>query len=52
MGPKILFMNEMNQYKIWPRPKGWVQKIFQTLPPNFVKGLNESWHKFCSICMD
>ncbi len=43
---KILFLNEMKLYEIWPRPKGWVQKIFQTLPPNFVKGLYKNWFKF------
>ncbi len=32
---KILFNNEMKQYKIWQRLKGRVQKIFQTLPTNF-----------------
>ncbi len=37
---KISFMNETKQYEIWPRLKGWVQNIFQALPPNFVKGLN------------
>ncbi len=47
---KILFMNETKWYKIWPRPKGWVQKIFWTFLPNFVKGLKESCHKFCLFC--
>ncbi len=32
---KILFMNEMKWYKIQLRLNCWVQKIFQTLPPNF-----------------
>jgi len=27
----ILFMNEMERYKICQWPKGWVQKIFWTL---------------------
>jgi hypothetical protein len=45
-GWKISFTNKTKLYKIWPRPKGWVQKIFQTLPPNFVEGLNESLHQF------
>jgi hypothetical protein len=31
------------------KTESWVQKIFCTLPPNFIKGLNESWHKFCSF---
>jgi hypothetical protein len=48
----ILFMTGLKQYEIWPRPKGWVQKIFRTLPPNFVKCLNESWLKCCPFCMD
>ncbi len=34
---KILFMNEMKRYEIWPRLKGWVQKIFQTFLPNLTK---------------
>jgi hypothetical protein len=38
---KISVMNEMKRYKIWPRPKVWVQKIFRILPPNFIKGLNK-----------
>ncbi len=46
---KILFMNETKQFEIWLRPKGWAQKIFFTLPPNIVKGFNDSWHKFCLI---
>jgi hypothetical protein len=46
---KISFMNEIKRNKIWPRPKGWVQKIFQTLLANFSKGLNESYHKFHPI---
>jgi hypothetical protein len=37
---KISFMNETKRYDIWPGPKGSVQKIFQNLPLNFVKGLN------------
>ncbi len=36
----ISFMNETKWYEIWLRLKGWVQKIFQTSPPNFRKGLN------------
>ncbi len=40
---KILFMNETKWYKIWPRPERLsFKKIFQTLQPNFVKGLNKS----------
>jgi hypothetical protein len=34
-------MNEMKQNKIWSRLKGWVQKIFQTLLPNFGMCHNE-----------
>ncbi len=34
---KILFINKMKRCKICPRPKGWVKKIFQTLPPNLLK---------------
>ncbi len=48
----ILFKTGLKRYEIWPRPKGWVQKIFRTLPPNIVKGLNESWLKCCPFCMD
>ncbi len=40
---KISFINEMKGYKIWPIPKGRAQKIFQTLAPNFFKGLYKSW---------
>ncbi len=42
---KISVMKDVKQSQIWPRPKGGVQIIFQTLPPNFVKSLNKSWHK-------
>ena len=48
---KYLFMNETKQNKIWPRPKGLVQKIFQTLLPNFSKGHDESCQKFHPFCM-
>ena len=34
------------------RPKGRVQIIFKALLPNFVKGFNESWHKFHPFCKD
>jgi len=34
---KISFMNEIKWYEIWPGLKGWVQKIFQTLPPNIIE---------------
>jgi hypothetical protein len=44
-------MNETKWYKIQPSPKGQVQKIFQTLLPNFAKGLDESWFKFHPFCM-
>ncbi len=27
-------------------------KIFQTLPWNFIKGLNESWRKYFPLCID
>jgi hypothetical protein len=37
----ILFMSEMKQNKIRFRPKGWVQKIFQTFSTNFRQGHNE-----------
>jgi len=30
----ISFMNETNRNEMWPRLKGWVQKIIQTLQPN------------------
>ncbi len=46
---EIFFMSETKQYEIWLRPKGWAQKIFLTLLLNFVKGFNDSRHKFCSI---
>ncbi len=39
---KILYTNEMKQNKIWSRPKGYVQKIFWTLPQNFGNGHNKS----------
>jgi hypothetical protein len=51
-GQKIVLMNEMKWYKIGPRMKGQVQKIFSTLMPNFVERFNKSWQKFCSFCMD
>ncbi len=50
-GQKISFVNETKWYKIQPTLKDWIQKIFRALPTNFVKCLNESWHKFCSFCM-
>jgi hypothetical protein len=34
---KILVMNEMKQYEIQPKLKGWVQKIFYSWPPIFVE---------------
>jgi hypothetical protein len=49
---KISFTNELKQYEIQPRPKGWVQKISRTLPANFIKGFCKSWLKFCQFCMD
>jgi hypothetical protein len=49
---KILFINETKWYKIWSRPKGWVKKIFQTLPSNFVKGHYKSCLKFHPFCMN
>jgi hypothetical protein len=49
---KKSFVNETKWYKIGHRLKDWVQKIFQTLLPNFFKGLNQSWHKFGSFCID
>jgi hypothetical protein len=49
---KILFTNEMKRYRIWPRPKGWVQKIFQTLLPNFVKCHCKSWLNFVRFWMN
>jgi hypothetical protein len=45
-------MNETKWYKIWPRLKGWVQKMFWTLLTNFVKRLNKSGLKCCPFCMD
>ncbi len=45
-GQKILFMNEMKWYEIWQKLKGWAQKIFWTLLPNFIQGLNENCHIF------
>ncbi len=48
-GQKTLFINDMKKNEIWLRPKVWVQKIFLTLKPNYVKGFNERRHKFCSI---
>jgi len=52
MEHNISLMNETKWYKIQPRPKVQVQKIFQTLPPKFAKGLNESWLEFHPFCMD
>jgi hypothetical protein len=43
-------MNEMKWYEIWPRPKGGVQQIFQTLPLNSGKRLNKSCLKFVPFC--
>ena len=34
------------------RPKGGVQKIFQILPPNFIKGPYKSYLKFHLFCTD
>ncbi len=34
---EISVFNEMKRYQIWLRPKGWVQKISQTIPPNLIK---------------
>ncbi len=48
----ILFANETKQYEICPKPKGLVQKILQTLPLNFVKGVNKSWLKYHPFCMN
>ncbi len=48
---KISFANETKQYKIWLRPRGWFQKIFQTLPPDFFTVLYESCVKFHPFCM-
>ncbi len=47
---KISSMKSTKQYKIWPSPKDWLQKIFRTLPPKFIKGLSKSYHKFCPFC--
>jgi hypothetical protein len=58
----ISLIDEMKRYKIWLRfvkdllkiwlrLKGWVQKIFKTLLPNFVKGPYKSWLKFYSFCI-
>jgi len=50
---KISLTNEMKWNQIWPRPKGWVQKIFWTLPSNLsvcLKCLNKHCHKFCPFC--
>jgi hypothetical protein len=33
--------NNMKCYEIWPKPKCWVQEIFQTLLPNFVTSLTQ-----------
>ncbi len=49
---KILFNNAMKENEILLRPKGWVQKIFWTWWPNFIKNFNITWHKFCSFWMD
>jgi len=48
---KILFVNEMKWYKIWPRPKVWVQKIFGNFLNNFDDSFDESCPKFCPFCM-
>jgi hypothetical protein len=42
----------MKENKLQSILKGWVQKIFWTWLTNVVKGFNESWHKFCSFCID
>jgi hypothetical protein len=44
--PKILLTNETKWHKSWTRLKGWVQKIFQILLPNFGKVRNESCLNF------
>jgi hypothetical protein len=49
---KISFINEIKQREITPRLKDWVQKIFHSLPVNFVKGPCKSWLQFHSFCMD
>jgi hypothetical protein len=49
---KISFNDEMKQYENRSRLKGWVQKIFLTWPPNFIKDLNKSWLEFCPFCMN
>jgi hypothetical protein len=43
---KIFSMNDIKWYEIWLRQKGWVQKIFQTLTPDFGKGINQNCLKF------
>ncbi len=48
---KISFTYETKQNKIRFRLRGWDQKIFSALPPNFVKGHKESCLKFCRFCM-
>ncbi len=48
---KILFANGTKWYKILTRPKGWVQKIFQTLLPNWALRFNESYVKSHPFCM-
>ncbi len=47
---KISSMNETKWYEICLRPKGWAQKIFQILLPNFCKGHKESCRKFHLFC--
>ncbi len=46
---KILLVNETKQYEIWQGPKGWIQKIFQLLLPNFIKGCNKSWFRHFAL---
>ncbi len=48
---KVMFTNEKKLNEIQSRPKGWVQKIFWTLPPNFGKSHNQSGQKFSPFCM-
>ncbi len=48
---KISFINETKWYEICPRPKGWVQKMFQTTQPNFVKGVCVCVFVFVYVCV-
>jgi hypothetical protein len=48
---KTSVMIETKWYKIQAKPKGCLQKIFQTLPTNFGKCLNKSCFKFHPFCM-